>query len=103
MGRTSHRRRRGAGQRPGPTDPGAGKLNYGYPGKSAPAEPTRKAKRGRVAKKVRAGQVFVNGYGAGGGIELPFGGFKRSGHGREKGFDALYDMSATKTVAFNHG
>lgn len=57
----------------------------------------------RVAKRIRAGQVFVNGYGAGGGIELPFGGFKRSGHGREKGFEALYDMSATKTIVFNHG
>jgi aldehyde dehydrogenase (NAD+) len=57
----------------------------------------------RVAKRVRSGQVFVNGYGAGGGIELPFGGFKRSGHGREKGFEALYDMSATKTIVFNHG
>jgi aldehyde dehydrogenase (NAD+) len=61
------------------------------------------ARQHRVAKRVRAGQVFVNGYGAGGGIELPFGGFKRSGHGREKGFEALYDMSATKTVVFNHG
>jgi aldehyde dehydrogenase (NAD+) len=61
------------------------------------------ARQHRVAKKVRAGQVFVNGYGAGGGIELPFGGFKRSGHGREKGFEALYDMSATKTIVFNHG
>jgi len=57
----------------------------------------------RVAKRVRAGQVFVNGYGAGGGIELPFGGFGKSGHGREKGFEALYDMSATKTIVFNHG
>lgn len=57
----------------------------------------------RVAKRVRAGQVFINGYGAGGGIELPFGGFKKSGHGREKGFEALYDMSATKTIVFNHG
>ncbi|GHC67658.1 aldehyde dehydrogenase family protein [Limoniibacter endophyticus] len=60
------------------------------------------ARQHRVAKRVRAGQVFVNGYGAGGGIELPFGGFKRSGHGREKGFEALYDMSATKTVVFKH-
>ena len=60
------------------------------------------ARQHRMAKRVRAGQVFVNGYGAGGGIELPFGGFKRSGHGREKGFEALYDMSATKTVVFNH-
>ena len=61
------------------------------------------ARQHRVGKRVRAGQVFVNGYGAGGGIELPFGGFKRSGHGREKGFEALYDMSATKTIVFNHG
>lgn len=61
------------------------------------------ARQHRVAKRVRAGQVFVNGYGAGGGVELPFGGFKKSGHGREKGFEALYDMSATKTIVFNYG
>lgn len=61
------------------------------------------ARQHRMARRVRAGQVFVNGYGAGGGIELPFGGFRKSGHGREKGFEALYDMSATKTVVFNHG
>lgn len=61
------------------------------------------ARQHRMAKAVRAGQVFVNAYGAGGGVELPFGGFKRSGHGREKGFEALYDMSATKTIVFNHG
>ena len=61
------------------------------------------ARQHRIAKRVRAGQVFINGYGAGGGIELPFGGFKKSGHGREKGFEALYDMSATKTIVFNHG
>lgn len=61
------------------------------------------ARQHRVAKRVRAGQVFVNGYGAGGGVELPFGGFGRSGHGREKGFEALYDMSASKTIVFNHG
>ncbi|WP_029058456.1 aldehyde dehydrogenase family protein [Stappia stellulata] len=57
----------------------------------------------RVARAVRAGQVFVNGYGAGGGVELPFGGVKKSGHGREKGFEALYEFSALKTVVFNHG
>ena len=61
------------------------------------------ARQHRVAKRVRAGQVYVNAYGAGGGIELPFGGFKKSGHGREKGFEALYDMSATKTIVFRHG
>ena len=61
------------------------------------------ARQMRVAKGLRCGQVFVNGYGAGGGIELPFGGVKQSGHGREKGFEALLEFSATKTVVFNHG
>lgn len=60
------------------------------------------ARQHRVAKRVRAGQVFVNAYGAGGGVELPFGGFGKSGHGREKGLEALRDMSATKTIVFNH-
>jgi aldehyde dehydrogenase (NAD+) len=57
----------------------------------------------RIARKVRAGQVYINGYGAGGGVELPFGGFKSSGHGREKGLEALKEFSATKTVVINHG
>ena len=57
----------------------------------------------RVAHKLQCGQVFVNNYGAGGGIELPFGGVKHSGHGREKGFEALYGFSALKTVAILHG
>ena len=57
----------------------------------------------RVAKAVRCGQVFINCYGAGGGVELPFGGVKRSGHGREKGFIALEEMSATKTLVHYHG
>ncbi len=57
----------------------------------------------RMAKGVRTGQVFINGYGAGGGIELPFGGFRRSGHGREKGMEALHEFTVAKTVVFNHG
>ncbi len=61
------------------------------------------ARQMRVAKGLRCGQVFVNGYGAGGGIELPFGGVKKSGHGREKGFEALFEFCATKTVVFKHG
>ncbi len=52
----------------------------------------------RLARRVRAGQIYINGYGAGGGVELPFGGFKNSGHGREKGLEALKEFSATKTV-----
>ena len=44
----------------------------------------------------------MNAYGAGGGIELPFGGMKQSGHGREKGFDALYEFAATRTMVIRH-
>lgn len=57
----------------------------------------------RVAKAVQAGQVFMNCYGAGGGVELPFGGTKRSGHGREKGLLALEEVSTTKTLVHYHG
>ena len=57
----------------------------------------------RMARRLQCGQVFVNNYGAGGGIELPFGGVKASGHGREKGFEALYGFSTLKTVAIQHG
>ncbi len=56
----------------------------------------------RLARKLHCGQVFINNYGAGGGIELPFGGVKHSGHGREKGFEALYGFSTLKTVAIKH-
>lgn len=57
----------------------------------------------RLAKALHAGQVFLNNYGAGGGVELPFGGVGKSGHGREKGFEALYGFSTLKTVAAWHG
>lgn len=61
------------------------------------------ARQMRLAKQLRAGQVFLNNYGAGGGVELPFGGTGLSGHGREKGFEALYGFSSLKTVAALHG
>ncbi len=57
----------------------------------------------RMAKRVKAGQIFVNNYGAGGGVELPFGGVKSSGYGREKGFEALLGFTTLKTVAIRHG
>ena len=57
----------------------------------------------RMAKAVKAGQLFINNYGAGGGVELPFGGIGKSGFGREKGFEALYGFSVLKTVAVHHG
>ena len=61
--------------------------------------------RGSCAWPARfaSGQVFVNNYGAGGGVELPFGGVKHSGHGREKGFEALYGFTTLKTVVLQHG
>ena len=61
------------------------------------------ARQMRLAKALRAGQVFLNNYGAGGGVELPFGGTGLSGHGREKGFEALFGFSSLKTVAALHG
>ena len=61
------------------------------------------ARQFRMARRVQAGQVFINNYGAGGGVELPFGGYKSSGYGREKGFEALYGFTTLKTVAFRHG
>ena len=57
----------------------------------------------RLARKLRCGQVFVNNYGAGGGVELPFGGMKGSGYGREKGFEALLGFTTLKTIAIKHG
>lgn len=55
----------------------------------------------RMAHAIEVGQVFINCYGAGGGIELPFGGVKKSGYGREKGFLAMDEFTTTKTIV-NH-
>lgn len=57
----------------------------------------------RLSRALQCGQVFVNAYGAGGGVEFPFGGVKQSGHGREKGLQALREFSAVKTVIIAHG
>jgi aldehyde dehydrogenase (NAD+) len=51
-----------------------------------------------TARQIEAGQIFVNAYGAGGGVELPFGGYKRSGYGREKGLEALRSYVQVKNV-----
>ncbi|WP_047151799.1 aldehyde dehydrogenase family protein [Aneurinibacillus tyrosinisolvens] len=52
-----------------------------------------------VASRVRSGQVFVNNYGAGGGVEMTFGGYRKSGFGREKGLEALKYYTQVKNVA----
>jgi aldehyde dehydrogenase (NAD+) len=59
----------------------------------------------RMAEGIRAGQVYVNATGVGTGIELPFGGYKHSGWGREKGLEALASYTQTKNVCigFGHG
>lgn len=61
------------------------------------------ARQTRMAKRMRCGQVYLNCYGAGGGVELPFGGVKHSGHGREKGFMSLAEFCVIKTVVQYHG
>lgn len=52
----------------------------------------------RAARHLRAGQVFVNEWYAG-GVETPFGGFGKSGYGREKGREALWNYVQTKNIA----
>ena len=47
-----------------------------------------------LASPIKSGQVYINTYGAGGGVELPFGGYKKSGYGREKGLESLVELHA---------
>lgn len=51
-----------------------------------------------MASKLKCGQIFVNGYGAAGGIEIPFGGYGYSGYGREKGIEGMDSYLQTKNV-----
>jgi aldehyde dehydrogenase (NAD+) len=57
----------------------------------------------RLARELRVGQVYVNTYGAGGGVEMPFGGVRHSGHGREKGLEGLRGYTQPKSVAIAFG
>jgi aldehyde dehydrogenase (NAD+) len=56
----------------------------------------------RVAERIQSGQIFINNYGAGGGIQMPFGGYKKSGFGREKGLEAIRNYTQLKNVALNY-
>jgi aldehyde dehydrogenase (NAD+) len=51
-----------------------------------------------LASRIKSGQVYINTFGAGGGVELPFGGYKKSGYGREKGLEALASYTQVKNV-----
>jgi aldehyde dehydrogenase (NAD+) len=57
----------------------------------------------RMAEGIRAGQVYVNAAGVGTGVELPFGGYKHSGWGREKGLEGLASYLLTKNVCIGFG
>jgi aldehyde dehydrogenase (NAD+) len=55
----------------------------------------------RVARRLQSGQVIVNGGVS--GVDAPFGGYKNSGLGREKGFEAMYGYTQVKTVLVGLG
>jgi aldehyde dehydrogenase (NAD+) len=55
----------------------------------------------RLARELAAGQVFVNSYGVGGGVELPFGGYRRSGFGRVKGVAGALEYTQLKNVCID--
>ncbi len=58
---------------------------------------TNLARAHRVAAQLEAGSVYVNEYPAG-GVDTPFGGYKKSGIGREKGVEALHHYTQLKSV-----
>jgi len=56
-----------------------------------------------VATAIKSGQVRVNAYSVEGSIGLPFGGYRRSGFGREQGVEALASYTQVKNVMINFG
>jgi acyl-CoA reductase-like NAD-dependent aldehyde dehydrogenase len=55
-----------------------------------------------IAEKLRVGQVWINSFGIGLDVEFPFGGFKSSGFGREKGLEALTAYQQIKNICIHH-
>lgn len=51
----------------------------------------------RLASRIQAGQVYINDFFSG-TVAMPFGGYKRSGYGRERGLEALHHYTQTKAV-----
>ena len=55
-----------------------------------------------VGEKLRVGQVWINSFGVGLDVEFPFGGYKLSGYGREKGLEALAAYQQVKNICIHH-
>jgi aldehyde dehydrogenase (NAD+) len=51
----------------------------------------------RFSRHLEAGQIYINNW-FGGGVETPFGGWKNSGIGREKGMEALLHYTQLRTT-----
>ena len=52
----------------------------------------------RVAEAIEAGQVYINSWSTQ-SVQMPFGGQKHSGYGREKGIEALNHYSHVKSIS----
>lgn len=55
-----------------------------------------------LGERLRVGQVWINAFGVGLDVEFPFGGFKLSGFGREKGLEALGSYQQVKNFCIHH-
>ncbi|WP_315761609.1 aldehyde dehydrogenase [Sphingomonas sp. Y38-1Y] len=73
----------------------ANATDYGLHGAVYSADPERAY---AVARQVRTGSLTINGMVV--DIEMPFGGFKQSGLGREGGIEGLENYLETKTIYF---
>ena len=57
----------------------------------------------RLSRRLRAGTVWINCYDEGGDMNLPFGGYKQSGNGRDKSLHALEKYTELKTTLLKLG
>jgi len=55
-----------------------------------------------MAERLRVGQVWINAFSVGLDVEFPFGGYKLSGYGREKGLEALTAYQQVKNICIHH-
>lgn len=56
----------------------------------------------RLSGEVESGQIYLNGFGTGGSVEVPFGGMKESGIGREKGIDGFLNYTQGKSITAHY-